>query len=66
MPFQKGESGNPAGSRPGEPNKATKLTLEAVVLHTEITRYLGWMRAQSLEEDEFWLEYKSFEASSEA
>jgi hypothetical protein len=31
-----------------------------------MTRYLGWMRAQSVEEDEFWLEYKSFEASSEA
>jgi hypothetical protein len=66
MPFQKGEPGDPAGRRPGEPNKATKLALEAVVLQTEITRYLGWMRAQSVEEDEFWLEYKSFEASSEA
>lgn len=41
MPLQRGESGNPVGRRPGEPNKATKLALEAVVLHTEITRYLG-------------------------
>ena len=66
MPFQKGESGDPAGRRPGEPNKATKLALEAVVLHTEITRHLGWMRVQIVGEDEFWLQYKRFEASSEA
>jgi hypothetical protein len=65
-PFRRAKSGNPAGRRPGEPNKATRLAQEAVVLHTEMTRYLGWMRAQSVEEDEFWLEYKSFEASSEA
>jgi hypothetical protein len=39
-----------------------KKRKKAVVLHSEITRFLGRMRGQWVEHDEFWNTYKSFEA----
>jgi hypothetical protein len=39
-----------------------KKRKKAVVLHTEITRFLGRMRGQGVNQEEFWDTYKSFEA----
>lgn len=39
-----------------------KKRKKAVVIHSEITRFLGRLRGQTVEQDEYWDTYKGFEA----
>lgn len=56
MPFKKGQSGNPAGRKPGTANKATRAVREVMAEFAQLNAEAASRKLNEIEDPKDWLD----------